>query len=561
MYTLGIQKHHNSSVALFKDFDLIYYNQEERISRKKKYSGFPLCCFKEIKKFNLKLDTIVLTGYDNFDSEAIGSILINEGLMSSQEKSLSFFKSHHLSHAAKAFYNSNFEDAIVIVNDGRGSSYSLSNGDIAFETVSVYEVKFPDNFKCLYKRLYTVSKDENVKVNYHTEYPWFYKTSPIGIDDKTVFDIRSTVDLGNYYSNIAEHLGFYLEEGKMMGLQSYGKTNNEIYNLINFNNIFIENDAYNPICNRAIDFKKYPQFYKNELNYQNNIDLAKAAQLKFENDYLNLVKEFNIKNNLILTGGSALNVVNNYKVRQNINNNLYIEPLCGDEGNSIGIAQFYIYNKLKPLKPKTFDNLYLGPSYEYDFKLNDDEIIKDTSIDEIVDLLIKGNIVALYQGGAEAGPRALGNRSLLLDARIKDAKKVMNIVKNREAFRPFACAILQEKSTEWFDMDKLEESPYMMYAVQALDKTKEEVGSIVHVDNTCRVQTVKQNQNQTLYNILKEFNKKTNVPILMNTSFNLANEAIVETPENAINTLRKSKLEYLYFSDVNKLIYIPKWET
>ena len=108
-------------------------------------------------------------------------------------------------------------------------------------------------------------------------------------------------------------------------------------------------------------------------------------------------------------------------------------------------------------------------------------------------------------------------------------------------------------------MDKLEESPYMMYAVQALEKTKEKVGSIVHVDNTCRVQTVKENQNQSLYGILKEFYNITNVPILMNTSFNLANEPIVETPENAIDTLRKSKLEYLYFADINKLIYIKNF--
>lgn len=559
MYILGIQKHHNSSVALFKNFDLIYYNQEERVSRIKKYSGLPINCIREIKKLNCDIDTVVLTGYDNFDNDTIGSILINEKLISSHLKCFAYFKSHHLSHAAKAFYNSNFDESIIIVNDGRGSSYSLSNGDTAFETLSIYEAKFPNNFNCIYKRLYTISKEKNLKVNYNVEYPWFYKTVPLTINKNTIFDIRNSFDLGNFYSNIADHLGFNLEEGKLMGLQSYGRTNNDIYNLINFNDIFISEDTYNPLCNKAIDVKKYPQFYRNQINYQNNLDLSKATQIKFENDYLSLVRQFNTKDNLILTGGSALNVVNNYKIRKQINNNLYIEPLCGDEGNSIGVAQLFIHNHLKSTKQKSFNNLYLGPSYEYSFKLKENEIVKDSSILEIVELLIEGNIVALYQGGAEAGPRALGNRSLLLDARIIDAKKIMNIVKNREAFRPFACSILQEKSKEWFDMDKLEESPYMMYAVVALDVAKQKVPSIVHVDNTCRVQTIKESQNKILYNILKEFDKLTNVPMLMNTSFNLANEPIVETPENAINTLRNSKLEYLYFADINKLIYIKNF--
>jgi carbamoyltransferase len=558
MYTLGIQKHHNSSVALFKNLDLIYYNQEERVSRIKKYSGLPINCIREIKKLNYKIDTVVITGYDNFDNDTVGSVLINEKLISSHLKCFAYFKSHHLSHAAKAFYNSNFEESIIIVNDGRGSSYSLSNGDTAFETLSIYEAKFPNKFNCIYKRLYTVSKEKNLKVNYNVEYPWFYKTIPLSINKNTVFDIRNKFDLGNFYSNIADHLGFNLEEGKLMGLQSYGRVNEDICNLINFNDIFISEDTYNALCNKAINLKQYPQFYKNEDNYQNNLDLAKATQLKFENDYLNLVKEFNVKDNLILTGGSALNVVNNYKIRKQINNNLYIEPLCGDEGNSIGIAQFFIHDKLQPIKQKSFNNICLGPSYDYNYELKENEIIKDTSILEIVQLLIEGNIVALYQGGAEAGPRALGNRSLLLDARITDAKKIMNTVKNREAFRPFACSILHEKSKEWFEMDKLEESPYMMYAVEALDIAKQKVSSIVHVDNTCRVQTVKENQNKYLYNILKEFYKITGVPILMNTSFNLAGDPIVETPENAIDTLRKSKLEYLYFADINKLIFIPK---
>ena len=211
----------------------------------------------------------------------------------------------------------------------------------------------------------------------------------------------------------------------------------------------------------------------------------------------------------------------------------------------------------KNIKIKKLENLYLGPEYNYNFNLKKNEICyENIDINKIIELLLLGNIIALYQGKAEAGPRALGNRSLLLDPRIKNGKDIMNTVKKRESFRPFACSILKEKVNEWFDMAGLEESPYMMYAVEALKQNKEKITSVIHVDNTCRVQTVDKKCNKILYDILKEFNKNTGIPLLMNTSFNLAGEPLVETPEDAIDTLRRSKLEYLYFSDVKQLVYI-----
>jgi carbamoyltransferase len=310
-----------------------------------------------------------------------------------------------------------------------------------------------------------------------------------------------------------------------------------------------------------INIKKYPQLILNENNNKSLNNLAFLTQKKFEIGYKNLIKKHlnnDFSKNLILTGGTALNVVNNFKIKNFFkNNNLFVEPLCGDEGNSIAGCQFLLKQVLNPnIKFKKLEHLFIGN--EYDYKINCDNkkiILKEIKLNEIINLLVNGEIIALFQGKAEAGPRALGNRSLLLDPRIKNGKDIMNKIKKRESFRPFACSVLKEEVQKWFDVKKLEESPFMMYAVNAVNKYKEKIKSIVHIDNTCRIQTITENYNKILYQILKEFYKKTKVPMLMNTSFNLANDPLVETPEDAIQMLEKSELKYVYFADKNLLVY------
>jgi len=524
MIILGIQKDHNASVALFNDGILIYYNQEERLNKIKKYSAFPFLCLDEVKKIINKVDKVVVTGYDTDSSlETIYSYLKYKVNLIDDIKSqtFSFYKSHHLIHAAKAYFNSGFNKAIVVIVDGRGSSYNLANGYLGYETTSVFHVE-DNNFKCIYKRIFTNSDiKENIQVCYKQEHTIFYDIDPLSLNKHTIFDIKNIDDIGSSYAKVSTSYGFEHEEGKLMGLSAYGKTD------------------------------IYPKEY---------INTCYEAQNKFEQDYLRLInkQDFNFSNNLILSGGTALNVVNNYKLKKKLPKiNFYIEPLCGDEGNSIGACQLYL-NTFFPKKIiNKINNLFIGNKYDFNFKLNEGEInYINISIEDIVDILLKKNIVALYQNRSEAGPRALGNRSLLLDPRIKNGKDIMNTVKKRESFRPFACSILKEKMNEWFDMAKLNESPFMMYAVNALKGVQEKINSVIHIDNTCRVQTISNDYNQVLYKILKEFNKKTNVPLLMNTSFNLAGQPLVETPEDAINTLRKSKIEYLYFSDIKELIYI-----
>jgi carbamoyltransferase len=169
------------------------------------------------------------------------------------------------------------------------------------------------------------------------------------------------------------------------------------------------------------------------------------------------------------------------------------------------------------------------------------------NIDIAIEILLEQKPLVIFQGKSEWGPRALGNRSILFDPRNKEAKNIVNKFKNREWWRPLAGTILLEYVHDWFDMAGLKESPYMSFAVDAKPQAIEKIPSIVHVDNTCRIQTVTENQNLNYYNLIEKFYKKTNVPLLLNTSFNLAGDPVVETVEQALLICEKSEFKYLYF--------------
>jgi len=557
-FFLGIQQDHLSSVALFKNEELIYFNQEERLSRKKKDRDIPFKCLEEIKNKFKKVNVAIVTGYDSGSYRSLSKYLINIGIIENKNKLINFHKSHHLAHAIKSFYSSGFDNAIVFVVDGKGSSYLLNNGSIGFETTSVYEIDH-FNIKCIFKKILTedFNLTNDMKVNYTLDNLTGKKTQPISIDENTIFEI-SSMDLGHFYGVISSNFNWSENEGKLMGLSAYGKYDLEIEKIFKNKDFFIEEDG-----GKKVNSYKYKELDIEKIENETKLlNLSYMAQKKFEDEYLNLLSKIliNKKNkNVILTGGTALNVVNNYKLKKNFlkDYNLYIEPVCGDEGNSIGIAQLYIREIYKKKEKLNFNikNLYLGPKYNYIFNLNSTEnSLKNVSLDYIVDLIIQQKIVALYQDKAEAGPRALGNRSLLFDSRNVNSKNILNKIKKRENFRPFACSILEEEVHNWFDLGNLKKTEHMMYAPYVKENKKNIISSVVHVDNTCRVQTVSQKDNFVLYNILKLFFEKTKVPLLINTSFNLKEEPIVETPDDAINSFRNSDLQYLFFSDIKTLI-------
>ena len=169
---------------------------------------------------------------------------------------------------------------------------------------------------------------------------------------------------------------------------------------------------------------------------------------------------------------------------------------------------------------------------------------------EAVEQILNQQVVAIFQNSSEYGPRGLGNRSLLFDPRNKNGKDIVNKIKKREWFRPFAGTVLLEHAHEWFDMGTIKESPYMSYAIPVKEEKKSVIPAITHVDGTCRIQTVTQEQNKNFYELIKEFYKKTEVPILFNTSFNLAGEPLVETLDDARSTIERSDLEYIYLPDL-----------
>lgn len=176
-----------------------------------------------------------------------------------------------------------------------------------------------------------------------------------------------------------------------------------------------------------------------------------------------------------------------------------------------------------------------------------------TSVSQVAEIIADKNIVALFQGRGEAGPRALGNRSILYDPRDPNGKDHVNTIKKREDYRPFAGSVMLEHAHDWFDMRGLKESPYMMYAVNVLETKKQSIPCITHVDGTCRVQTVTRNQNQNYYDLINAFYKITGVPILFDTSLNLAGEPIVHSLEEAIRVLQNSEIKYLYLPESQEL--------
>ena len=271
------------------------------------------------------------------------------------------------------------------------------------------------------------------------------------------------------------------------------------------------------------------------------------------------------KKKVVISGGYGLNCVANYYYLDTLRKDgieIYVEPVSNDAGTAMGAALLYYYSLSQSTDKDTTKTLYLGPKYDLTnndiMKYNDEDGIEvvDSTDEEIAKLLTEKNIVALWQGQSENGPRALGNRSLLFDPRFKDGKDYVNRVKRREYFRPFAGSILHEYTHEWFDLRGMEETPHMMYAVNCKPGVEEKIPSIIHVDGTCRIQSVKKEDNELYYRLIKKFHEMTECPIVFNTSFNLGGEPLVETLDDAVRTLQNSDIEYLYLIEYGKLVKV-----
>ena len=499
---------HDSSACVLENGKIISYKMEERFSRKKHDFGFDFI----LKNINHDhFDKIIITQHF-IDNYTYPLEKVKQKLLKISHKDLIIENEiHHLYHAYSGFYNSGFDEAICFSVDASGAI--LNDGNIEIE--SIYFLKKNQKEEVLFQK---TRKFRTIKV------------------DNTFLQFISSLDkedmsVGEKFAKYSNELGYdpVSGAGKIMGLGQYKNHKNKL---------------------------QYPY---NSKEWEEKVNQSYNLQQETQNHILNLIKKYTDETgikNVVISGGYGLNCVANYYYLKNLKNiNFYIDPICFDAGISVGAAYYhYIHSNQNNLSIQPLSSAYIG-HYEESYDLNGLET-KKVSYEDIVDLLLQKNIVALFQGKSEAGQRALGNRSLLFDPRVLNGKDVVNQIKKRENFRPFAGTILQEEAHKWFDMLSLKESPYMQYAMDAYQNAIEQVPAIIHADNTCRIQTVTQEQNYHFYNLISCFFEKTGVPMLMNTSFNLGGEPLVETFNHAIHTLKNSMIEYLYLPEIETLVTI-----
>jgi carbamoyltransferase len=594
IWIAGIARGHNASVCLLKNGKIVFSIEEERLTRAK-YDGGPYAAMMKIKEYTDKLDYLVVAhtqslkdtaGKVDFMGEDVYTglarklnLIDRKGDMINHPQVIDLSTMHHKLHAACAFYRSGFKSAAAVIVDGAGTFIPMKDiygeQSIGWETESIFSCGYPNNFKTLYKNIGMRGIQNCFVVNDAdgTMYGEKGQTHQAIVSDRA--------GIVKVYEAVTQYCGWPgIEAGKTMGLFPYGKPNDKIPELF-------DSTSDLPLSNRNLIVPTYPngsvvnygifKFLNDHGNtddydvtlLENRRDLAYAVQTQTQDLVLDLIIkacELTGEKNVVVSGGYGLNCVANYYYLNKLNElgiKMYVEPISNDAGTAIGAAML-VYYDLQPdsCVDYTKDGLYLGFEYTY----SNDELeqavekvngkIVEADYLKIVNLLEEKNIVAIFQGKSENGPRALGNRSILFDPRFKDGKDFVNIVKRREYFRPFAGSILKEHVHEWFDLRGMEDTPYMMYAVNCQSGIEEKIPSIIHVDGTCRIQTVTEEQNPHYYGLINEFYKKTGVPILFNTSFNLGGDPLVETLDDAIDTLAKSDIEYLYLPEYGKLVQI-----
>ena len=595
IWIAAIARGHNSGVCLLKNGEIVFSLEEERLSRTK-YDGGPYASMVKILEYTDKLDYLVVahtqslketagkvdfSGDDVYTGLARKLGLINRrGNMIEHNQVVDLSHLHHKLHAACAFYRSGFDTATAVVVDGAGTFLTLNSereSFTAWETETVFDCAYPANFTTKYKH---IGSRGPVAETIISDCPsgFYGEVNDDGTEKRHVAVITEKAGITKVYEAVTQYCGFSsIEAGKTMGLFPYGKPNN------NFPKLFTAN-AKIPQSDRNLIIPTYPNGAKvNSEMYeeladsnssdltklQNRRDLAYACQTETQEQVLKFILkavELTGNKNVVLSGGYGLNCVANYYYLETLNQHgikLYVEPISNDAGTAIGAAlMFYKGLKVDNVKFSRQDSLYLGPSYSY----TNEEInrlaeqyggvVTSATHDTLVDLITSKNIVALFQGRSENGPRALGNRSLVFDPTFEDGKDFVNMIKHREYFRPFAGSILEEDVHEWFDLRGMDSSPTMMYAVHCKPGVEAKIPSIIHVDGSCRIQTVTREQNPHYYDIIKTFKARKGVPMVFNTSFNLGGEPLVETLEDAMWTLQQSELEYLYLPEYGVMITI-----
>jgi carbamoyltransferase len=583
MRVLGIScLYHDSAAALVQDGTIVAAAQEERFTRKKHDARFPVnaisYCLKEGKtqlgevdyvafydkpflKFERLLETYLAFAPKGFESFRMAlpvwlkEKLFQKSLITKELKKLYpdfdwanklLFAEHHQSHAASAFYPSPFQDAVVLTMDGVGewatTSVGVGRGN---DLQMVKEIHFPHSIGLLYSAF-------------------------------------------TYYTGFKVNSGEY----KVMGLAPYGvpkykdKILSNVVDLKDDGSFRLDLSYFDYCTGLRMTSDKFHQLFgglprkSDELLTQDHMDMAASIQAVCEEIVLrltrSLAKEHGV-DSLCLAGGVALNCVANGKVlRDGAFKNLWIQPAAGDAGGALGAAlSAYYHFKRQPRQVNPRDAMrgsYLGPDFTNDAiaaqlteagakftMLSDEELIKTAATD-----LAHDKALGWFQGRMEFGPRALGGRSILGDARSPSMQSVLNLkVKYRESFRPFAPAVLREDVADWFQLDG--DSPYMLLVANVLEKRciemteeqkqlfgiaklnvpRSQIPAVTHVDYSARIQTVHADTNPRFHALISEFKRQTTCPVIVNTSFNVRGEPIVGSPADAFRCFMGTEIESL----------------
>ena len=538
MRVVSFNTTHDSSVCSYVDGKIEFYCKEERIFKKKR-AQFP---FKSLELFYeqnfgpidhfLYLTPSYSSNFFNLYSHYI---LKKFGVELENYSSLQ----HHDCHASIAFYNSGFEKCLVLVIDRNGSIFFSQNGsELARESESVYIASYDKSIFPLYKSFWIHDENEKVYVNNLIR---DYYSKDVEVKVNNSFSIVKAYEAAT--TLIGQHA---LENGKTMGLSSYGEN-------LDYPPLFLDGSAIrNYFSSIDADFSEQDSScfygYEDKItdsltkdNYQFYANKAKHVQLETQKESLRLIKHYVEKtgiNKVCICGGYGLNVVaNNFYIKNLPEVEFYFEPLSDDSGITLGASMLkyrQVTGDQKIYKPE--NNFY---HYYKKQKINSNRKQNKTT-SEIVNILEDQKIVALFEGAPEAGPRALGHRSLLFDPRNSNGKNLVNILKRREWYRPFAGIILEDHFSNYFETLGLKRSEYMVISFDAKPDVRDYVPAIVHVDNTCRVQTVSK-KDGFIFELLSSFYEKTGCPMLLNTSFNLAGKPLIQTEDDALEFIEAVK--------------------
>jgi len=547
-WILGISASHNGSACLLKGDEIVVAIQEERLSRFKRHrirgagpsKAVAYCLnYAGIEPSDLSLVVLSVQGRVQDEMHDIRrEPLLN--VISHNIPTLTI--PHHYGHAFSAFATSGFKESAVLIVDGAGSPAS----DFTAEELKVLNCAVTDGWETI--SLYYASETNIVPLEKHVVEQGAWLVMYDG--EMPLFG-----SLGGMFSATAQQIfGEVTEAGKVMGLAPYGQA------------AFPANDFFD-VVNGRFHFKDtVPLRFRHHERWPNCTSeyeaLAGSVQSALEAALLYLVqhiRELSGSENLCYAGGVALNSVANERIiRESGFKNVYIIPAAEDSGVAIGAAYYGLWqltqhNSLRRLLHDSPGHAYSPSDVSSALGGRTDVLVVNSrnALSDAVDLLCDGKIIGWFDGGSELGPRALGQRSILCDPRRPDAKETLNRrVKMREAFRPFAPAVLLEEATNWFDFaDRTAESPFMLRVVPVNEERKDKVPAIVHVDGTGRVQTLKRENNGRFYDLVKEFHEKTGVPMLLNTSFNRMGEPIIDTPTDAIECLLNTGLDCCVFED------------